>query len=114
MQDLLVCHEPEQGDRVPCSGCLAVPILDSADPEILGTAPPSDGHETVVAFLVRTGPIGPGLRFLRRTGSYLHLLAKEFDWQSHWYLGTTGDLVAPQSAFPELLAFVLPALTRVS
>jgi hypothetical protein len=64
----------------PAPAFFSIPVLVSADPEVLGVAPPNDPEQTAVTGLVRARDQGSWAQTLTAMHVKYVLLAKELDW----------------------------------
>jgi hypothetical protein len=77
----------------PAPSFFSTPVLVSADPELLGVAPPADPEQTTISDLVTAGSQGRWAQVLAAHGIKYVLLAREVDWSSYAYLDSQPGLL---------------------
>jgi hypothetical protein len=70
----------------PAPTFFSIPVLVSANPEVAGSAPPSDPDQVTVASLVQSGSQGNWSAELKALNVHFVLLAREVDWANYQFL----------------------------
>lgn len=71
----------------------SVPVLASADPEVVGIPPPTDPDQVAISSLVSAGDQGHWAQVLAAHGVKYVLLARELDWRSYAFLDSQPGFV---------------------
>jgi len=77
----------------PAPTFFSTPILVSTNPEVFGTAAPSDPDQVAISKLVSEGPMGSWAQVLTANRVKYVLLARTVDWKTYAYLDSTPGLV---------------------
>jgi hypothetical protein len=77
----------------PAPTFFSIPVLVSADPEVIGIAPPNSPDQQAVSSLVHEGAGGRWAEVLASRGVKYVLVAREVNWRSYSFLDNQAGLV---------------------